>query len=65
MGVVIPFPSKTEAPEGELDLLSAIDFAIRDLHDILLRWGDDASRRQAEECRSMLEDAFTAALLRG
>ena len=62
MAVVIPFPVRPEPPADDLDLLSAIDFAVRDLHDILRNWGDDSARRQAEECRAMLQDAFNAAI---
>jgi hypothetical protein len=48
--------------EDAVDLLTAVDAAIRDLRDILQRWGEDASRLQADECRRMLERAFAAAL---
>jgi hypothetical protein len=44
--------------EEEIDLRTAVDAAIRDLRDILAKWGEEGSRRQAEECRSMLERAF-------
>jgi hypothetical protein len=61
---VIPFRPKTPKPEPtlEIDLLTAVDVAIRDLREISLRWGEEAARRQAEECRIMLEDAFHAAV---
>jgi hypothetical protein len=42
-----------------------VDAAIRDLREIALRWGDDAARRQAEECRLMLERAFDEAICNG
>jgi hypothetical protein len=66
MAEVIPFPSRR--PEAgheedlEIDLLTAVDAAIRDLRDIALRWGEEASREQAEACRLMLERAFNAAV---
>ena len=44
-----------------IDLLTAVDAAIRDLRDILARWGDETARLQAEECRLMLEQAYAAA----
>jgi hypothetical protein len=63
MANVIPFPSRPPAFEddGPLDLLTAVDVAIRDLRDISQRW-DESARRQAEECRAMLESAFRLAL---
>ena len=67
MGDVIPFPQKPEwlDEEHEIDLLTAVDAAIRDLREISRRWGDDAARRQAEECRLMLERAFDEAICKG
>ena len=64
MAEVIPFPRRPEPPEEEFDIdpLTAMDAAIRDLQDILRRWGEEGSRRQAEECRSMLERAYCAAV---
>lgn len=63
MGVVVEFRARVESAdeESEIDLLTAVDAAIRDLRDIASRWGEDAARRQAEECREMLERAFAAA----
>ena len=64
MADVIPFRPKIPKPEPtlEIDLLTAVDVAIRDLREISLRWGEEAARRQAEECRIMLEEAFDAAV---
>ena len=64
MAEIIQFVSKADKAEesGEIDLVTAVDLAIRDLRDILARWDDDASRLQAEECRAMLERAFNAAV---
>jgi len=47
---------------GTTALLTAVDAAIRDLRDISERWGEEAARLQAEECRQMLERAFNAAV---
>ena len=62
---VIPFIKKKPAVEpvviGEIDLLTAVDAAIRDLRDIAGRC-DDEGRRLAVECRLMLERAFAAIL---
>jgi hypothetical protein len=67
MGDVIPFPQKPDSSDEELavDLLTAVDAAIRDLREISRRWGDDSARRQAEECRLMLERAFDEAICNG
>jgi hypothetical protein len=62
---IIPFRRKIERvveEESEIDLLTAVDAAIRDLRDISARWGEESSRRLAEECRRMLERAFDAAV---
>jgi hypothetical protein len=63
MANVIPFPVRLPAFEddGPIDLLTAVDVAIRDLRDIAQRC-DESARRQAEECRLMLESAFRLAL---
>ena len=64
MGVVIQYQFRPQYPddEDEIDLLTAVDAAIRDLRDITRAWGTEAAREQAEECRMMLERAFDAAL---
>ena len=58
MGDVVFFPPKAD-PEGdfEIDLLTAVDAAIRDLREIGERC-DAIAKRQAEECRLMLERAY-------
>ena len=64
MAEIILFRPKSgiAAEEDEaIDLYTAVDAAIRDLRDITARWGDEAARLQAEECRRMLERAFEAA----
>ncbi|BAT59129.1 hypothetical protein GJW-30_1_01659 [Variibacter gotjawalensis] len=48
----------------DLDLLSAVDFALRDLADIARHITVPAAREQAEACREMLQAAFSAALSR-
>ena len=67
MAEVIQFPRKPQAPEEEcgIDLLTAVDAAIRDLREISRRWGDDAARKQADECRTMLQRAYDDALSHG
>jgi hypothetical protein len=66
MSNVIPFkarvPASAPAPATEIDLLTAVDAAIRDLRDIA-RGCDASAREQAHECRQMLETAFRAAVV--
>lgn len=64
MGQVIAFPEARLQGSDEqcLDLLTAVDVAIRDLRDICRNWGDPAGLMQAGECLKMLERAFEDAL---
>ena len=63
MAKIIQFPAQASLleEEADVDLLTAVDAAIRDLRDIAAKWGDEASRLQAEDCRRMLEKAYLAA----
>lgn len=63
MAEIIPFRPKPKATEEdcEIDLVSAVDIAIRDLRDLSRRLRSKASRQQAEDCRQMLERALNAA----
>ena len=60
---IIPFIKRVaaQAHETEIDLLTAVDAAIRDLRDIA-RGCDASARQQANVCRQMLESAFRAAV---
>lgn len=64
MAKIIQFPPRAgfedEAPD--IDLLTAIDAAIRDLRDIAAMCGEETARQQAEECRRMLERAYESAV---
>jgi len=63
MGQVIAFrrPQQPAAvPEPVLGLLSAVDFALRDLVEIMPHIALDSARAQAEACRAMLAQAFDA-----
>ncbi len=68
MADIVQFRSRAVLAEDaledflEVDLVTAVDAAIRDLRDILDSWGAEASRQQAEECRRMLERALEAAI---
>ena len=47
-----------DVADGEIDLVTAVDVAIRDLREILLCWGSEVARQRAEECELMLRRAF-------
>jgi len=51
-----------DAADGEIDLATAVDAAIRDLREILLCWGSDVARQRAEECEAMLRHAFSGSV---
>ncbi len=44
---------------SEIDLVTAVDVAIRDLREILLCWGSEIARQRVEECESMLRRAYS------
>jgi hypothetical protein len=48
-----------DGADDEIDLVTAVDVAIRDLREILLCWGSEVARQRAEECESMLHRAFS------
>ncbi|AOG03691.1 MAG: hypothetical protein Q8R85_14955 [Bosea sp. (in: a-proteobacteria)] len=64
MGQVLQFrlpPARDEVqPGAELDLLSAVDFALRDLIDIANHVTLEAVREQAKACHAMLAAAYDA-----
>lgn len=62
MSNVICFPIRSLilADEHEIDLLTAVDFAIRDLREISER-SSGPVRIQVRECLLMLEKTFAAA----
>jgi hypothetical protein len=49
-----------DCANDEIDLVTAVDVAIRDLHEILLCWGSEVARQRAEECELMLRRSFSA-----
>jgi hypothetical protein len=59
--IAFPVHRVADAEDPEIDLLTAVDAAIRDLRDIARGCGETEARRQADECREMLEQAFRAA----
>jgi len=42
----------------EIDLVTAVDVALRDLREILDNWGSAAARQRTQECELMLRRAF-------
>ncbi len=65
MAEIIQFPLRPADPDDDetldIDLITAVDVAIRDLRDIARALGEDTVREQAEACRRMLERAFNTA----
>lgn len=59
MADIIQFPRKPAHEDGldEIDIYTAVEVAIRDLRDIAARL-DAAARRQADDCREMLESVL-------
>jgi hypothetical protein len=48
-----------DVADDEIDLVTAVDVAIRDLREILLCWGSEIARQRAEECELMLRCTFS------
>ncbi len=48
-----------DGADAKIDLATAVDVAIRDLHEILLCWGTNVAHQRAEECELMLRRAFS------
>jgi hypothetical protein len=63
MAEIVQFRSRAELAEESLDidLVTAVDVAIRDLRDIVASWGQETALLQAQECRRMLERALASA----
>ena len=45
--------------DGDIDLVTAVDVALRDLREILSCWGSEVARQRTEECELMLRRAFS------
>jgi hypothetical protein len=48
-----------DVANNEIDLITAVDVAIRDLREILMCWGSDRARQRTEECELMLRRAYS------
>jgi hypothetical protein len=53
----------TDGTDSEVDLVTAVDAAIRDLQEILTFWGTEGARQRAEECELMLRRAFSETVI--
>lgn len=65
MGIVIEFPKRAVCDaldDPEIDLMTAVDVAIRDLADVLRNWDTEEARRQARDCRDTLLSAYRSSL---
>ena len=47
-----------DVADNAIDLVTAVDVAIRDLREILMCWGSDKARQRTEECELMLRRAY-------
>jgi hypothetical protein len=52
-----------DGADVEIDLVTAVDVAIRDLHEILVCWGSEIAQKRAQECELMLRRAYSGFVL--
>lgn len=52
-----------DGADVEIDLVTAVDFAIRDLREILLSWGSETAQQRAQECELMLRRAYSGCVI--
>lgn len=52
-----------DSAEADIDLVTAVDVAIRDLREVLLCWNSEVARQRTEECASMLRRAYSGFVL--
>ncbi len=52
-----------DGDDAEIDLITAVDVAIRDLGEILSCWGSETSRRRAQECELTLRRAYSGVVV--
>jgi hypothetical protein len=48
-----------DGADGGIDLVTAVDVAIRDLHEILVFWRSEIAQKRAQECELMLRRAYS------
>ena len=51
---------RAEREPDVVDLRTAVDVAIRDMHEIQSHWGTDLARIRLVECQDMLRRVFAA-----
>jgi hypothetical protein len=51
-----------DGADVEVDLVTVIDVAIRDLREILLCWGSETAQERAQECELMLRRAYSGSV---
>lgn len=56
---IVYLHTEDDTATSEVDLATAVDVAIRDLHEIDARWGTAIGLRRLRECRELLVRAFT------
>jgi hypothetical protein len=49
-----------DATDDQIDLVTAVEVAIRDLREILSCWGTESARERALECESTLRCALNS-----
>ena len=54
----------TPPDDGECDIVTAVDVAIRDLREILTYWGTEGARARAVECERMLTRAYQSGVIK-
>jgi len=54
---------RDDGADSEIDLVTAVDVAIRDLREILLCWGSEIARQRAQECELTLRRAFSGCVV--
>ena len=52
-----------DSADVDIDLVTAVDVAIRDLREILLCWGSDTAQQRAQECELMLSRAYSGLVI--
>ena len=49
-----------QVAEDDIDLVTAVDVAVRDLRQILLHWPSEEAREQLQQCEAMLTRSYSA-----
>jgi hypothetical protein len=49
-----------QAADADIDLVTAVDVAVRDLREVLSAWGTAEARQRLQQCEVMLTRAYFA-----